>query len=192
MSAERYQNIVDAKTRHANTATVTMTFPGEAPMVIAEIAGLTVRESGGTDGTYTVGTAYPLEHLHNRYTCNVSCNRFVWRDSAIKRFNISQRGLLDLPNFDITATDDVDNHVLFTVIGCTLSDRSQALQANQRIMSDMSFLGLHTQNAEQSNAVATGSDSLLSYVPNSATDNGTMVNTGNPVMAFMDLFTAVA
>ncbi|ABW35080.1 Phage related protein (plasmid) [Deinococcus geothermalis DSM 11300] len=131
------------KTRHANTAQVTI--DGE---VVAEIAGLTVRESGGTDGSYTVGDARPKEHLHNRWTCTGSINRFVWRESALNKWNIGGTSLLNLPTFEITAVDEVDNAVLFTVTGCTLSDRSMNVQANQRIMQDVSFLAMDIVEGE--------------------------------------------
>lgn len=134
-----YDHYLDptVKTRHANTAQVTI--DGE---IIAEISGLSVRESGGTDGSYAVGDAKPKEHIHNRWSANGSISRFVWRESFLTKWNLSGKSLLDLPTFEMTAIDEVDGSVLFTVVGCTLSDRDLNLQANQRIMQNLSYLAL--------------------------------------------------
>lgn len=140
----KYKSYEAAKTRHANTAKVKV-----GNVIIGELAGLQFRESGGTDGSYTVGTAKPFEHLHNRWTGSGSISRFVWRESAFERFNVGRVGLLDLPPIDIEAMDEIDNAVLFTLIGCTMSDRSMNIQANQRIMSDLSFLALDVQEYGQ-------------------------------------------
>ena len=139
----KYGNYEGVKTRHANTAEISI-----GTEVVGEIAGLQLRESGGTDGSYTVGDANPFEHLHNRYTCSGSISRFVWRQSAMDRYNIGGKRLLDLPVFSITVRDDIDNKILYVVEDCTASDRSMNVQANQRIMSDLSFLALRVQDAE--------------------------------------------
>ncbi len=141
----KYANYDGVKTRHANTAVVKVD-----QVVIGELAGLTVRESGGTDGSYVVGDAKPKEHLHNRWTCSGSINRFVWRETEFERFNIGRTGLLNLPTITIEAMDEQDNNVLFTLEGVTLTDRSMNIQANTRLMSDLSFLALDITESEQS------------------------------------------
>ncbi|WP_199084204.1 hypothetical protein [Deinococcus sp. UR1] len=153
MTVPEHYNDPTVKTRHANTAQVTVN--GD---VIAEIVGLSVRESGGTDGSYAVGDAKPKEHIHNRWTCSGNMNRFVWRESALSKWNIGGTGLLNLSTFEITAIDEVDGSVLFTVTGCTMSDRDMGLQANQRIMSNMSFLAMDLVEGE-------APDATLSYLP---------------------------
>lgn len=163
MSDYQHYHDPSVKTRHANTAQVTV--DGE---VIAEIAGLSVRESGGTDGTYAVGDAKPKEHLHNRWTCTGSINRFVWREAFLSKWNLSGKSILDLPTFEMTAIDEIDGSVLFTVTGCTLSDRDLNLQANQRIMSNLSYLAMDLVGDDSGSSVFSALpqlESLEGFVP---------------------------
>lgn len=141
MTVYDYFNDPSIKTRHANTARVSI-----AGQTVGEIAGLSVRESGGTDGSYVVGDAKPVEHMHNRWTCSGSISRFVWKETAgssLNDWNLSGKSILNLPTFEISALDEQDGSVLFTLTGVTLSDRDMALQANQRIMQNLSFLALN-------------------------------------------------
>lgn len=150
------------KTRHANTAQVTI--DGN---IIAELMGLTLRESGGTDGTYTVGDAKPKEHIHNRWTASGTIQRLVWRESAFSHWNIGGKGLLHLPTFQITALDEVDGKVMYIIRGCTLSDRDQNIQANQRIMSNLSYLAMDIVEGDKTGFLGTRNeqDSYPRYDP---------------------------
>lgn len=133
----------NVKTRHANTAQISI--DGK---VIGELAGITVAEDGGTDGSYVVGDAKPKEHLHNRWSARGSISRFIWKQSAFDYYNIGGKGLLNLPTCDITVLDEVDNKVLYTLKACTISSRDQNVQANSRIMGNLQYLALDIIDGE--------------------------------------------
>lgn len=128
-----------AKSRHANTARLQID-----GLDIADLMGVTVRESGGTSPVHVVGTVYPIEHLHDRYSVSVSVNAAVFKDSALEFRSVGQANLTELPTCTIVAYDDVAGAeiTLFQVDGCTQTDRSLSINANQRLARDLQFVGL--------------------------------------------------
>lgn len=137
-----YRNYEDVKSRHANTAQIFIDNE-----LVAECMSISVRESGGTDGTYTVGDAKPWDHTHNRWQCTAQIQRVIFKEGAMEKYTMGGSSLLDLPTFTIQAVDEIDGAPLFTLTGCTLSDRSTNVQANQRILSDVSILALDCLDA---------------------------------------------
>lgn len=135
----------DAKTRHANTARVM--WAGE---IVAECVGVTLRESGGTNPIHVTGTPYPTEHLHDKYSGQLTIDVLIWKDSAMKQWCVGGKELINLPTFDLVATDEVENGeaTLWTAVDCTLADRSAQVQANTRMSSNITAYCLKTLEAD--------------------------------------------
>lgn len=129
--------------RHANTGVFMK--DGAA---VADAVGITARESGGTDPTHVIGNARPLEHVHNRYSVTVQVQRLVFRESELNASDVGGASLLDLDTCTLAALDDIDGAVMWSVIGCTLSDRDRATNSNARVQGNMTFQGLATVDGE--------------------------------------------
>ena len=125
--------------RHANEGVIMMN--GKP---IADAVGVTVQESGGTDPTHVIGNARAVEHVHNKYSVSVRISRLVFKKSALNDSDVGGASLLDLDTCTIAGLDDVDGQVAFSVIGCTLSDRDRAINANARVQGNLTFQGLAT------------------------------------------------
>lgn len=140
-----------ALTRHANTAEVRI--GGE---VIGELTNVSVRESGATDPTHVIGDVKPKEHVHNRYSVQVTASAFVYKKSAANKYGVGGANLLKIEPMNIQATDTIDNKPLFSIIGCTLSDRDMSTAANSRIQRNLTFSGLDVTDGEAAPATTGG------------------------------------
>lgn len=155
MSVPSHYNNVQS--RHANTVKIYV--DGDE---VAEGMSLSTRESGGTDGTYTIGSAKPRENVHNRWQGSANIQRVIFKESAIERFRLGGTDLLELPVFEIVAVDEADGTTLFTLAECTLSERTLQINANSRIMSDVSVLPLDIQGGDGSRGAPVSGGNLPS------------------------------
>jgi hypothetical protein len=128
-----------AQTRHANTAKIMI-----GNDVIAECISVSVREDTGADPVHITGTPLPIEHTHNRYSVQVSISRVVFKKGKLARYGVGGTSILEIPLMTIQGYDKADSALLFKVVDCTLSGRSLTINANTRLASDVSLMGLMT------------------------------------------------
>lgn len=138
-----------AITRHANSGVIRI-----AGEIVGSAININVRESGATDPTHTIGDVKPKEHVHNRYSVQVTVGRFVFKEDAANTYGVGGANLLKLPPVEIQGVDEIDGKVLFSIIECTLSDRDQAINANTRIQGNLTFHGIDVADGEDAPASA--------------------------------------
>ncbi|WP_287417643.1 hypothetical protein [Oceanithermus sp.] len=134
--------ISNQNTRHANRCRIVM-----GGKVMAEGTSLQVSEAGGTSGVYTIGSEYPHEHIHNQYQAQGTISALYWKERALEDLSLGKGELVELPTFDIEAYDESDGSVLFVLRGCTLSNRSLGVNANQPISRNVQFMALRVDDS---------------------------------------------
>jgi len=138
-------------TRHANRCRIII--DGK---IMAEGTSLQVSEAGGTSGVYTIGSEYPHEHIHNQYQAQGSISALYWKEGAIDDLSLGDGELVEIPTFDIEAYDESDGAVLFVLRGCTLSNRSLGINANQPVSRNVQFMALRVDDRGAGGAATPG------------------------------------
>lgn len=139
-------------TFHANRARVIVD-----GTVIGEAINVSANESGGTAPVRVVGRVEAVEHIHNAYDATLQVGKLVWRQGRLAKFNIGN-GLVQIPEFDIEAYDDVTNEALFIARRCTIATRGMTISANQPIQSNVTInaIRLERGSGNQNAVPATG------------------------------------
>lgn len=141
--------INEQHTRHANRATVSFIPPGSSvPVQIGEATNINVQEDSGPQGAYFIGSAYPREHYHTQYRCNISIGRIAWDEDALNQFDLVTNELIKLSTFDLTANEGPNLKTLFDVTGITLGGRSLTISANQPISTNVQGQGLYLSTTD--------------------------------------------
>jgi len=133
----KYEHYNGVDSRHANTCIIKV-----EGQIVAEGTSLSISEDPGTDGTYTVGTLFAHEHVHNRYTANGNIARVVFKKGALLKYGLGQTSIVRLPVFTVEAVDEIDGKTLFTATKCTLSGRDLSINANSRLAANLRFLSI--------------------------------------------------
>lgn len=147
-------------TFHANRARVLA-----GGQVIGEAINVSANETGGTAPVRVVGRVEAVEHIHNAYDATLQVGKLVWRQGRLARFNIGN-GLVQIPEFDVEAYDDVTNEALFIARRCTMATRGMTISANQPIQSNVTInairleRGAGNQNLPGANAGLPPGDDL--------------------------------
>ena len=128
-------------TRHANRCRLVL--DGET---IAEGLNMTVQESGGTQGIYTVGSEYPHEHVHNQYSVQVTIGALWWKENGLARLSAGGGELVQLPPVDIEAYDESDGATLWVVRTCTFATRGVTVSANQPLQRNVQLMGIRVDD----------------------------------------------
>jgi len=128
-------------TRHANRCRLIL--DGET---IAEGLNMTVQESGGTQGIYTVGSEYPHEHVHNQYSVQVTIGALWWKENGLARLSVGGGELVQLPPVDIEAYDESDGATLWVVRTCTFASRGVTVSANQPLQRNVQLMGIRVDD----------------------------------------------
>lgn len=128
-------------TRHANRCRLIL--DGET---IAEGLNMTVQESGGTQGIYTVGSEYPHEHVHNQYSVQVTIGALWWKENGLARLSVGGEELVQLPPVDIEAYDESDGATLWVVRTCTFASRGVTVSANQPLQRNVQLMGIRVDD----------------------------------------------
>ena len=128
-------------TRHANRRRLVL--DGET---IAEGLNMTVQESGGTQGVYTVGSEYPHEHVHNQYSVQVTIGALWWKENGLARLSVGGGELVQLPPVDIEAYDESDGATLWVVRTCTFASRGVTVSANQPLQRNVQLMGIRVDD----------------------------------------------
>lgn len=126
-----------SRSRHANNAELLI-----RGVLVGELININVRESGGVSPVHVTGTAYPVEHTYDRYSCSVTASRVVFKDGALADLELNNSELIAQEPMEIVATDTSDGGGLFKITTATLSDRSIGINANTRLSSDLSWQGI--------------------------------------------------
>lgn len=125
----------EAQTRHANTMDVYA--DGE---VVGEAVNCQWSEDPSTAPVHVIGTIYPIEHLHDRWAGQLSVEMLVFKEPALKKYQVGD--IVKLPTLNFMVVDRVDNATVWSALDCTLSGRSGGLSANQRVQTNLRFLPL--------------------------------------------------
>lgn len=128
-------------TRHANRCRLVL--DGET---IAEGLNMSVQESGGTQGIYTVGSEYPHEHVHNQYSVQVTIGALWWKENGLARLSVGGGELVQLPPVDIEAYDESDGATLWVVRTCTFASRGVTVSANQPLQRNVQLMGVRVDD----------------------------------------------
>lgn len=128
-------------TRHANRCRVIL--DGET---IAEGLNVSVQESGGTQGVYTIGSEYPREHIHNQYSVQVSISALWWKEGFLARLSVGGGELVQLPTVDVEAYDESDGAALWVVRTCTFANRAVNINASQPIQRNVQLMGIRVDD----------------------------------------------
>lgn len=100
--------------------------------IIGRIQGLDSDRDFGTEGVYEIGSMMPQEHVANKYTASVTCERFLVRNKALAKLGFAAVGeeVLKKNLFTIEVVDKYTGKVERSYHGCTLSTYRESFKVN--------------------------------------------------------------
>jgi hypothetical protein len=133
--------MVDKQTVHAGH-TINIRIRGE---IVGRIQGLDGERDFGTEGVYEIGSMMPQEHVHNKYTGSVTCERFFVRKKDLAKLGMAAVGeeVLKKDIITIEVVDKYTKEIVRSYHGCSIGNYRENFRVNAIAGENASFQYLY-------------------------------------------------